>query len=239
MGSPSLLSAGGAVPLWIQVRERSAEMEERIATSCAPRNDLAEENRVIAGILHRGGTTLEMGERAVQKWGAGLSTCDRDTRESFLTSLRELARQCLLVRRKYVDGELGGSSKETAGLGAAFDAHEDQRRLQTDRRKCTDGDADVGAARAAAGQHRDACGKLAEEPPQGCRLECGVHALNGSRSGGGCLVRTTGGSVDIRLERGETARHGTPPSPRIWRSLAERARSRIGLRRFASRASIF
>lgn len=164
---------------------------------------------MIAGILHRGGTTLQMSEGAVQKWGAGLSSCDCDTRESLLAALREPARNFLLVGCKHVDGELGCSSKETANLGAAFNAHEDERRLQTDRRKRTDGHADVGAAGAATGQNSDTCGEVSEEPPHSCRLEDGVHALNG---------------------RGASERHDMPPSPRVGEALRKVLRSRIGIR---------
>jgi hypothetical protein len=103
-------------------------MKQRTARLCAASDNLADQNRMIAGILHRDGTTLEMGERAVQQCGAGLPTDDFDTRESVLAALREPASKCLLVGCKYADGELGGSSKATADFGAALDADEEERR---------------------------------------------------------------------------------------------------------------
>ena len=158
-------------------------MKQRIARAYVASDDLADQNRMIAGILHRDGTTLEMSERAVQKRGAILSTGDFDTRESVLAALREPASNRLLVGCKYADGELGGSSKATTNFGAAVDADEDERRLQTDGRHCTDGHPDVCPVRATAGQHSDACGEVAEETPHRYRLECGVRALPESLTG--------------------------------------------------------
>ena len=84
-------------------------MKQRAAMLTTTCDDFANDNRMIAGVLRRGDTALEMSKRAVQKCGAGLPTCQCDTSESLVAWLRETARKCLLVRCKHVDGELAGS----------------------------------------------------------------------------------------------------------------------------------
>ena len=153
--------------------------EEGLAVVTGHAFDFAEEDGVIAGGIFRDEIASEMREGAFQKRDARFRPLKTDAQLIFdfggLLAFREMLGESLLMLAKDADAKAPLRFEEGEQAGVVGNTHEDEERLQRDRREGIGGHAMDAAGFALDGDDGDTRGEGARDATE----ECGVPSGSG------------------------------------------------------------
>src|SRR5688500_17601115 len=155
-----------------QARVAAAVVAERLAFARVAGNDLTNEDGVIAAIVRGVNAAIDPGERAVENGRARLlrMPCESGERGGNLTA-GEATCRALVILGEDVDGEILCGGDGTVCVGDAFDAGEDERRLEGDGCNSIGGEPAWLAIRSHCRDDGDTGGPVSEDATKFCGFD--------------------------------------------------------------------
>jgi len=149
----------------------SSIIEERPPVGRVPTHDQPDEDGVVSPRHSAALLALDVRDGSIDHWNATLIFLVADAAEPIGVVGRKAARYSFLLRRENVEDEMRAALERRVHVMLLVDRDEHERRVERNRRDGARGHPDQLAIRLAAGEHRHAGGKAAEELAELRRLD--------------------------------------------------------------------